>query len=164
MKAIVKKRLKYLFFLILALFIIIQFFPIDKSTPEFDSSGDFIALSNPGDEVTSILKTSCYDCHSFESVYPWYANIAPVSWWIKDHINEGREHLNFSIWSSYTVKRADHKLEEVIEEVEDHAMPLSSYTIIHSDASLSPEQEQELIDFVKKFRATLDIPAEEKED
>lgn len=129
-------------------FILLQFFMrIDKTVPEFDKGQDFMALTNPPEEVGKLLKSACYDCHSYETEYPWYSNIAPVSAWIGHHIEEGREHLNFSLWGSYELEKAEHKLEECAEETEEKKMPLSSYTITHGDASLSDEQVQLLAEW-----------------
>jgi hypothetical protein len=95
---------------------------------------------NPPTEVGNIIKMACYDCHSYKTEYPWYSYIAPVSWWIGHHIEEGREHLNFSIWGKYTDKKSLHKLEEIIEETEEGEMPLKSYVIMHGSAELNKEQ------------------------
>ena len=156
MNTLIKKRLKYLAYFLLATLVIMQFFGIDKTAPEYDLTDDFITMTQPNDEVKSILKTSCYDCHSFETVYPWYSNIAPVSWWLKDHVNEGRSHLNFSTWANYEYKRADHKLEEVIEMMEEDEMPLNSYLITHGDAKLSAEQSEALISFTRDLRKSME--------
>lgn len=137
---------------LVAIVVVMQFFRIDKENPTYDSNNDFIVIMNPSDQVNNILKNSCYDCHSFETKYPWYTNVAPVSWWVKDHINEGRDELNFSAWGTYSDKRKDHKLEEVIELVDEGEMPLTSYTLAHSEASLSAEQQEALISWVKAVR------------
>ena len=137
---------------LLGLIVIIQFIRIDKTNPEINSDLDFIAISNPPEEVRGILKTSCYDCHSHETVYPWYSNVAPVSWWIKDHINDGRGHLNFSIWGEYEEKRIDHKLEEIVDEVKATEMPLKSYLIAHSESRLSDQQRENLVVWVESLR------------
>jgi len=129
--------------LIVAL-VLIQFIRIDQTNPPVDKSKDFITLTQPSEEVKGILVTSCYDCHSNETQYPWYTNVAPLSWWLKHHINEGREHLNFSEWATYAEKRQQHKLDECMEEVHEGEMPLSSYTIMHKDAALSPAQKEVL--------------------
>ena len=142
---------KFLYLLLIAV-IAIQFFRIDTSVPEVSPASDFISITNPSNEVESILKTSCYDCHSYETKYPWYSNIAPVSWWLKYHINDGRKHLNFSIWGEYSSKKADHKLEECVEEVEEGEMPLGSYTITHSEAKLNSSQKKLLEDFFQSLR------------
>ena len=137
---------------LLVVLIVIQFFRIDKTNPPVKTEMDFINITKPSPEVTQILKTSCYDCHSHESVYPWYTNVAPVSWWIKSHINDARRHLNFSEWGSYSNKKADHKLEECIEMTDAGDMPLPSYTLIHSNATLSKQQQHALVTWFKSLR------------
>ncbi len=134
---------------VVVLFVVIQFFRIDKTNPEVVQGNDFITVTNPPESVAKTLKTTCYDCHSNESKYPWYSNLAPVSWWVKDHINEGRDELNFSEWGTFTDKRKAKKLGEVVEEVEEGEMPLPPYLITHSDAKLTEVQTKELIDFFK---------------
>jgi len=146
---------------LLVIFLIMQFFRIDKSAPQVDPKLDFLEMTNPSDEVKALIKDACYDCHSYETVYPWYSNIAPVSWWTKHHVDEGREELNFSVWAEYSLKKADHKLEECAEEVEEGEMPLSSYTVTHSEAKLSKEQKESLEEF---FNSKRDFSSDEKEE
>ncbi|MDX1666269.1 MAG: heme-binding domain-containing protein [Saprospiraceae bacterium] len=139
---------KYLRYVLLALavfLIVAQLFPIDKSAPEVDPKEDFLQLADPPAEVARLIKTVCYDCHSYEVNYPWYTSVAPVSWWIDHHIEEGREHLNFSIWGTYDLDKRAHKMEEAAEEVEEEHMPLNSYTWMHSEARLSEEQRNRLV-------------------
>lgn len=133
-------------------FVVIQFFRIDKENPTVEEGKDFLVMVDASEEVSTILRSACYDCHSYETEYPWYSNIAPVSWWLQHHIEEGREHLNFSIWGDYSAKKADHKLEECAEEVEEDEMPLNSYTWTHSDAKLSKDEKQLLIEFFEGLR------------
>ena len=145
-KGVVKKVL----LVIGALLVIVQFvFRIDKSVPEFDKSQDLIALTCPTEDVEYLLKTACYDCHSYETEYPWYSNVVPFSVWIGHHIEEGREHLNFSVWGTYPAEKAAHKLEECAEETEEKEMPLDSYTWTHGDAKLSAEEIELLEDWFK---------------
>lgn len=129
----------------------IQSLRIDKTNMPIDTTKDFISLNIPSSQVTNTLKIACYDCHSNQANYPWYTNIAPVSWWIKHHINEGREHLNFSEWGTYSIKRKNHKLEECIEMVEENEMPMASYTWMHKEAKLSDAQKLELVTFFKSL-------------
>ncbi len=133
------------------IFVLMQFIRIDKTVPDYNQSDDIIVAANPSKEVATVLKTACYDCHSFESKYPWYSNIAPVSFFLKKHINEGREELNFSIWSTYSLKRKVHKLEEMKEMVSEGEMPLDSYLIMHSEAKLSDASKEKLLDWVDKM-------------
>ena len=135
-----------------SLFLIIQIFHSDLTNPEYDIKNDFIVVEKPPVIVIDILQNSCYDCHSNKTEYPWYANVAPFSWWIIGHINEAREELNFSEWATYSVKRKKHKLKETIEEVEEGEMPLESYTWMHDDAGLSDEQVKLLTDWVKTIQ------------
>ena len=133
----------------IVLLVIIQFIRIDKTNPEVVIENDFIVQTNPPEHIQTILKTSCYDCHSNESTYPWYTNVAPISWWVKQHINEAREELNFSEWGTFKTKRQKHKLEECFEMIEESEMPLPSYLIVHSEAKLTSEQKNELVAWFK---------------
>ena len=133
-------------------FVLIQFIRIDKSVPEFDKSKDFIAITQPPVEVANILKNACYDCHSYNTKYKWYAEIAPVSFFIKYHINEGRDELNFSLWGDYAQNKSDHKLEASVEHVEEGEMPLWSYRIAHPEAQLSNAQKEQLMSWFKSLR------------
>ena len=96
-----------------------------------------------------IIKDACYDCHSHETKYPWYASVAPVSWWIGHYIEEARGHLNFSTWAAYDAEKKAHKAEECAEEVEKGLMPLKPYAKMHSEARLSDEQRERLISWFK---------------
>ena len=141
---------------VLAIIIILQFFRIDKVNPEAVLANDFIVNTNPDEKTIKLLKSACYDCHSNTTEYPWYSNIAPVSWWLKDHIDEARGHLNFSEWTSYDKKKQLHKLHECYEEVEHGEMPLESYTWIHSEAKLSHEDREHLEHWFKSFGTFVD--------
>lgn len=138
------KRTRTILLGVLAVLIIMQFIRIDKTNPETDPSKDLLTLLNPPAEIAQMIKVSCNDCHSHHTVYPWYTNIAPFSYWIKHHINEGREHLNFSVWEDYNNKRAHHKLEECYEEVLEGHMPLPSYLWMHGEAKLDSDQQKKL--------------------
>ena len=129
-----------------------QAFRIDKSVPEIENEKDFISVTMPSAEIEALLKKSCYDCHSNQTTYPWYTEIAPVSWWIKHHINEGREELNFSEWADYSERRKDHKLKECVEMVQENEMPMSSYTLLHHDAELTTKQKEDLIAWFNSLR------------
>ncbi len=145
-----KKILKYFLLVALAALLVIQFIRPDKNSEGYESVAAFEAETNPSLAVKEILKTNCYDCHSGQTQYPWYAEIAPVSYWLADHIKHGKGELNASAWESYSVKKKDHKLEEVIEMVEKGEMPLDSYTWLHGD--LSEEDAKTLIQWVTLAR------------
>lgn len=147
-----KLNFKKIAFGLITLLIIMQLFRIDKSQKTSDSNHDFAIVLQANPEISQLLKNSCYDCHSNQVNYPWYTNIAPISWWIKHHINEGSHHLNFSEWGTYSLRKADHKLEECVEMIESGEMPMESYLWMHSNAKLSKEQQQLLIDFFNSKR------------
>jgi cbb3-type cytochrome oxidase cytochrome c subunit len=155
-----KLSLKRVGIAFIVLFIVIQVFRINKTITPVNEQTDFIAVTQTNPEVATILKNACYDCHSNQPTYPWYTSVAPVSWWIKNHINEGSKHLNFSIWQTYTVKRKDHKLEECVEMIEEGEMPMNSYTWMHPEAKLTDAQKQLLIDWFKAEKAKLNYVAE----
>ena len=139
--------------LILAITLLfIQSFRIDKSTKPVDPSKDLISLTAPSAEVTQLLKTACYDCHSNQPTFPWYTNIAPLSWWIKHHIDEGSHHLNFSEWGTFELKRKNHKLDECVEMLEKNEMPMSSYTWMHQEANITDAQRLLLIEWFKGLK------------
>jgi hypothetical protein len=142
------------------LLIVLQFFAPDTSVPEFDGSKDFLTTHQPSQEISDIIKSACYDCHSYQTNYPWYSTIVPVSWWLQDHIDEARDEFNLSLWTDYPADRADHKLEEAIELVEAEEMPLPSYTWVHSDARLSNQERQKLSAWFTSLREDLRQPAE----
>ncbi len=137
-----KKVIKYILIILIVVFVVIQFIRPDKNEGGYESLAVFKTETKVSDEVFQILKTNCFDCHSDQTVYPWYAEISPASLWLKDHIDKGKDELNFSDWETFSVKRKDHKLEELVEEVEKGAMPLDYYTWIHGKLS---EKDQETL-------------------
>lgn len=147
--------MKKILIALLVVLVVLQFFQIDKTNPVVDESKDFLKTQNTPEEIASIIKTSCYDCHSNESKYPWYSNVQPAGWFLKDHIDEGRRELNFSTFTDYELKRQDHKLEECIEYIEKDEMPLGSYTLVHREAALTEAQKNILIDYFKSVRTKL---------
>ena len=116
-----------------------------------DNPDDILVNNEISQEVSDILKTACYDCHSNETSYPWYSYITPVSWFLFEHIEHGREELNFSEWSALRKSRKVRKLNEIGEEVSEGEMPLGSYLIMHSDADLSEEQRKMITDWAESF-------------
>ena len=145
-----KKTLKVLGLLILLSLIIMQFFRPEKNKGGYESFVNFEKDTKLPDEVFSILKKNCFDCHTNQTRYPWYAEIAPVSYWLNDHIIHGKKLFNMSEWNSYSTKKKDEKLEELIEEVKEGEMPLNSYTWIHG--SLSEEDREQLLQWASMVR------------
>lgn len=134
---------------LLAVLLILQIFQINKSNPNYDPQQDYLSTVDIPDNLRLLIKDACYDCHSHETKFPWYASVQPVGWWLQDHIREGKKHLNFSEFMTYAPKKARHKLEECFEELEHGAMPLKSYKYTHPEARLSDEQRQELVTWFK---------------
>ena len=142
--------------LILGTLLILQVIPVDRSNPELEETKDFLLITEAPQEIISIVKSSCYDCHSNHTVWPWYSYVAPVSWVVADHVEHGRKELNFSEWSDYEWKRKDHKLEECLEAIEEGWMPEEGYVKMHDEADLSIEQREMLLAFFKKTRSKLE--------
>jgi len=109
----------------------IQLYPAGRNNPPVAND-----LSAPP-EVKAILKRACYDCHSNETSWPWYAYVAPVSWFVVSDVEAGRKHLNLSNWGEYTAKKRRTKAEEMVDEIEGGSMPLPNYVRMHSQAKLS---------------------------
>jgi len=137
-----KKIIKYIFILLGIVLLGIQFIRPEKNNGDLKSITSFRADTKPTDEVFSILKKNCFDCHSNRTKYPWYAEIAPISFWLDGHIRHAKDEFNVSDWEKYSSKKKDHKLEELIEEIEKGNMPLNSYTWVHGNLS---EKEKELL-------------------
>lgn len=150
-----RKILKRTFQILLIAFIVIQFFRPAKNKAEGISKNDISTLYPVPENVQSILKTSCYDCHSNNTVYPWYAEVQPVAWWLDGHIQDGKKDLNFSEFASYRIRRQYRKLEEINELVKEDEMPLESYLWVHKDAKLDQQQKLSLANWVESVRDTI---------
>lgn len=142
---------------LLLLFVVIQLFRPEKNKSEVEQVNDISKVYQVPTEVGQLLKISCYDCHSNDTNYPWYANIQPVAWWLNNHITEGKRELNFSEFATYSPKKQAHKLDEVAELVSGGDMPLSSYTVIHGDAKLNNDQKKQLVDWANSLKAEIEM-------
>ena len=147
-----KELLKKLGFAIVLVLLVAQFFGPPKNDGDVASVDLFLMDTNPPENVKTILKSSCFDCHSDHTRYPWYNAITPVNYWLNDHIRDGKKHFNVSKWSDYSDKKKDHKLEELAEEVEEKEMPLPSYTWTHGDADLTKDQIDAILNWVELTR------------
>jgi hypothetical protein len=139
----------------IAALIIMQFIPYTKNNGEVMGTNHVSNVVQLPADVEQILTRSCYDCHSNNTFYPWYSHIQPVGFWLQHHVNEGKDELNFSEFAKYKKKRQLHKLDEIIEMMELHEMPLASYTVIHSNAKLSKQQELILVEWAKASKTQL---------
>lgn len=111
----------------------VQFVPVDRSNPPVETE-----IPAP-ENVRAVLRRACYDCHSNESVWPWYSRVAPVSWLVARDVREGRKELNFSTWNLYVEKRRLRKMKEIRDEVAEGEMPPWFYVAAHREAALSDE-------------------------
>lgn len=142
---------------IVVLFLVLQMVP----GPAADNPPVEEEVAAPAD-VLQVLRQSCYDCHSHETAWPWYASVAPAKWLVRDHVEDARSDLNFSAWNRYDAEERAHKWEEVAEEVEEGEMPLRSYLIVHRGARLSDDDLRTLVNYASRQAATttrLDEPA-----
>jgi len=139
----------------LALFAAIQLIRPARTNPPVDESQTIFARTQMTPQVATILNRSCVDCHSNKTVWPWYTNVVPVSWFIVNHVNTGRGLLNLSEWGRYDQDRQSRKLRQMCDQVTDGAMPLSSYTPLHPGSTLSAEDKKTLCDWTDAERERL---------
>lgn len=146
-----KKILRIVLVVLIAAFVAAQFVRPDRSNPPIDETK---VLQAPAD-VQAILDRSCADCHSSNTRWPWYTNVAPISWMIADHVEEGRKELSFSEFGTYAPKKAAKKMQEVCEQVEQGEMPMQNYVLLHRDAKLSDADKARLCEWSKVERARI---------
>lgn len=149
--SILIKRILLIFFLIFLIIQVIQ--PVRNIDYGQVSSSDLSKVYKVPKNVESILKTSCYDCHSNSTEYPVYAYIQPLSFFLENHIKEGKKELNFSEWGLYSKRKQPNKLEAVENQIKQGKMPLSSYLYLHHDAKLSDEKIKEVVNWIESTRA-----------
>ena len=147
--------MKKILLILLTAFILIQFFPIDKTNPVSNAGMDFLKIKDTPESIAKIIRNSCYDCHSNETRYPFYSHIQPAAWLMKSQIDEGRIALNFSTFSTYDTKRQLKKLGEAADYTEQGDMPLESYLLGHPDAKLTDEQRKILADYFRKMQKAI---------
>jgi len=126
----------------------IQFFPTSRNQSDEILSSDFTKLYEVPNNINQLLETSCYDCHSNNTNYPWYSNLQPLAWVLEHHIDEGKEELNFSEFGSYSNRRKRNKLKSIVNQIKKDQMPLSSYTLLHGDARFSENEKTEIVEYI----------------
>ena len=144
--------MKKILILLILVFIGIQFVPMNVPADLPVKEGD--ALEAP-ENLQAILKRSCFDCHSSHTKFPWYSSIAPISWFTKYHVKEGREHLNFSTWNSYADEKKLKYLQKLPKAIKSK-MPLASYLIIHKEAKLSDADKKVISDWATEVAFDLE--------
>lgn len=146
--------IKKIFLGLLIALVAIQFIKPTKNVSG-DTSKDISTLYPMPDNVKQIVTKACADCHSNSTVYPWYASIQPLGFWLADHVKEGKSEMNFNEFASYRIAKQNHKLEEVIEQVKEGEMPLESYTLIHKEAKLTEEEKVTLTQWCQSIMDSL---------
>ncbi|MDF0716597.1 heme-binding domain-containing protein [Muricauda sp. 334s03] len=150
-----KKSVKIIVLVLLVGFVGIQFFSTSRNQSDTIPKTDFMLVNDVPKQVENIIKTSCYDCHSNNTDYPWYNKVQPVAWFLEDHVTHGKEELNFNEWADYSNRRKNSKLKSIISQIENGEMPLWSYTLIHREAKLSEDKRKTVLDWVSKLKDSL---------
>jgi cytochrome c551/c552 len=149
------KIAKWFTLVLVGLLLVAQFIRPARTNPPVDESQTIFARTQMTPQVAAILDRSCRDCHSNKTVWPWYTQVAPMSWWLANHVNEGRQNLNLSEWAKLNSDRQDRKLRQICDQVQDGVMPLSSYTPMHPQAKLSDQDKKALCDWTDEERERL---------
>lgn len=139
--------LKWALIALAVIFAALQFIRPARTNPAIDETRTINARMTVPPEVAAILDRSCNDCHSNQTRWPWYSHIAPVSWFVINHVNEGRDNMNFSDWAQYDARTQRSLLGFICHEVQSGGMPLKSYLRLHGDAILSSEDVKALCDW-----------------
>lgn len=153
-----KRRLKWGFVALLAGLVLLQMTNPPRTNPPV--IGDLVAANAPPPSIAALLHAACYDCHSSETRWPWYARVAPMSWLIADDVKEGRAHSNLSDWPKDNPRRAAKRLQSMSDEISFGDMPPKKYTLIHADARLTEIQRRELTNWLNAEAARLKSMAE----
>jgi hypothetical protein len=147
--------LKGIGLVILIVLVGLQLFPTRTNQSKDISSTDFLLTYKVPENIGNILQTSCYNCHSNNTEYPWYSRVQPIGLLLESHINEGKIELNFSEFESYSVRKQKSKLKSMVNQVEKGEMPLSSYTFIHRGARLSQDSKKALVNYLNSLQDSL---------
>ena len=152
MKIIIKK----IFFIGLIIFLLIQLYqPARNFSFVQDITGNFTKVYNVPKNVEIILRTSCYDCHSNNTNYPWYSNVQPARFFMEHHIKEGKENLNFNEFGNYSTRKQENKFDRIVKQIKSDEMPLASYTLIHKNAILTATQKKEVMAWINKINDSI---------
>ena len=140
--------------LVVAIVLVIQVIPVERNVSTVPAGQSFERTEKVPANVATILKVSCYDCHSNNTSYPWYSELQPAAWFMAQHIKKGKEELNFDQFNNYSKRRKKAKIKSIISQIEKDQMPLKSYLLLHHDADLTPEQQKVLMQF---FQSELEL-------
>lgn len=144
-----KKSIKKILYIGLIIFLLMQLYqPARNESFEQVNTADFTSIYKVPKNVETILRTSCYDCHSNNTHYPLYSYIQPARFFMESHIKEGKENLNFNEWGNYSNRKQNNKLDRIAKQIKSNEMPLRSYTLIHRNAVLTPIQKEKIINWI----------------
>lgn len=154
MKKIIKKILIIGFFI----FLLMQLYqPARNESFEQELTANFTKMYDVPKNVETILRTSCYDCHSNNTNYPLYSYIQPARFFMEEHIKDGKKDLNFNAFGNYSKRKQENKLEAIIKQIKSDEMPLASYTLLHKNAIVTPAQKEEVINWINKTKDSLSL-------
>lgn len=148
-------KTKRILLFLLGIFLILQLIPSNKPEVITENPNDLILNNSVPSNISTMLRNTCYDCHSNETVYPWYAYVAPVSFLVSKDTREGRHDLNFSEWEKLDAYEKGEMLEEIAEEVEEGEMPMKIYPITHPKAKLSDENREDIVNWALSMAESL---------
>ncbi|MFP5081989.1 heme-binding domain-containing protein [Pedobacter sp. JCM 36344] len=149
------KGIKTILLVLLVILVIIQFIQPGRNKSGQAMPDDISKMVNMPANVQGILQKACYDCHSNNTQYPWYANVQPFNWFLNNHIQSGKAELNFNEFGTYTPRRQQSKLRSIENRLKDGTMPLSSYTLIHRNVILSEAEKSLITNWVQKSKDSL---------
>jgi hypothetical protein len=157
-KQSVRKILKWIVLVLAGIFVVMQVIRPARTNPPVDESRTIQAHTQLTPEAAAILNRSCNDCHSNQTRWPWYTNVAPVSWFVINHVNDGRRQMNFSDWAQYDRSEQENYLKKICREVKSGDMPIHSYLWLHGDAKLSSEDVKVLCEWANAESQRLQQP------
>ncbi|CAN5348369.1 hypothetical protein BH09BAC2_BH09BAC2_15470 [soil metagenome] len=149
-------RIQKILLAILVVFVAIQFIQPSKNISSEILPTDITRVFTVPQKVQDLLKTSCYDCHSNNTRYPWYSFIQPGAWWMDHHIKEGKQNLNFSEFGSYSNRKQQNKFRSTAKSILDETMPIKPYLIIHADSKFTEDQKIFVLDWINKTKDSME--------
>lgn len=141
-----KRILRFVLIGLGVLFVALQFIPVERTNPPVTG------LVDAPEDVLTTLRRSCWDCHSNETDWPWYAYVAPMSLRVSQHVWIGREHVNFTEWDGYDAEERDESYEEIAKEIDRGGMPLKDYLLVHRNAKLTTSDRERLVSWAESAR------------
>ncbi len=151
-----KKTLLRVVLALLGIFLVAQFFRPPLTNPQSDPALSIRNYKGIPPEVLTKMEQACFDCHSNESRWPWYSHITPVNYLIASDVNNGRRHVNFSEWNSYSTGRLKSSLDNIYDQVYNNEMPLTKYRWMHKEANLTPAEVKMICDWASGEEDRLD--------